>query len=101
MAGLTRRSFGLLAPGIMGLGVMSVASAAEDRFFDSAGVRIHYVEQGTGEPVVLIHGYTVDLKEQWVRPEYSRHSLLVSSDCARCSWTRAVREAARALRLWT
>ena len=66
MAGLTRRSFGLLAPGIMGLAVMSGASAAEDRFFDSAGVRIHYVEQGTGEPVVLIHGYTVDLKEQWV-----------------------------------
>ena len=66
MAGLTRRSFGLLAPGIMGLGVMSVASAADDRFFDSAGVRIHYVEQGTGEPVVLIHGYTVDLNEQWI-----------------------------------
>ena len=66
MAGLTRRSFGLLAPGIMGLGAMSGASAAEDRFFDSAGVRIHYIEQGAGEPVVLIHGYTVDLNEQWI-----------------------------------
>ena len=66
MAGLTRRSFGLLAPGIMGLGVMSVASAADDRFFDSAGVRIHYVEQGTGEPVFLIYGYTVNLNEQWI-----------------------------------
>ena len=66
MAGLTRPSFGLLAPGIMGLGAMSGARAAEDRFFESAGVRIHYVEQGTGEPVVLIHGYTVDLNEQWI-----------------------------------
>ncbi len=66
MAGLTRRRFGLLAPAIMGLGMMSGASAAEDRFFDSAGVRIHYIEQGAGEPVVLIHGYTVDLQEQWI-----------------------------------
>lgn len=29
---------------------------AQDRFFDSNGVRIRYVEQGSGDPVVLIHG---------------------------------------------
>ena len=50
MAGLTRRSFGLLAPGIMGWDDVR-RDAAEDRFFDSAGVRIDYVEQGAGEPV--------------------------------------------------
>lgn len=35
----------------------------QDRFFDSDGVKIHYLEQGTGEPVVLLHGRgnTVDL----------------------------------------
>src|SRR5689334_14753679 len=36
-------------------------------FFDSAGVRIRYVEGGTGEPVVLVHSYTGDLEDQWVR----------------------------------
>ena len=35
----------------------------QDKFFDSDGVKIHYVEQGMGEPVVLLHGRgnTVDL----------------------------------------
>jgi pimeloyl-ACP methyl ester carboxylesterase len=28
----------------------------EDKFFDSNGVRIRYVEAGRGEPVVLVHG---------------------------------------------
>ena len=31
-------------------------SAARDGFFDSNGVRIHYLVQGSGEPVLLIHG---------------------------------------------
>jgi pimeloyl-ACP methyl ester carboxylesterase len=34
----------------------NLAVAQEDRFFDSKGVRIRYVEQGEGEPVVLLHG---------------------------------------------
>ena len=29
---------------------------AQDSFFDSNGVRLRYVEQGTGTPVVLLHG---------------------------------------------
>ena len=34
------------------------ATAPPDQFFDSAGVRIRYVEQGSGTPIVLMHGYT-------------------------------------------
>ena len=30
---------------------------AQDKFFDAAGVRLRYLEQGAGEPVVLVHGY--------------------------------------------
>jgi pimeloyl-ACP methyl ester carboxylesterase len=37
-----------------------------DRYFDSAGVRLRYVERGQGEPVVLVHSYTSSLDEQWV-----------------------------------
>jgi len=38
-----------------------------NRFFDSAGARIRYVEQGDGEPVVLVHSYAGDLDTQWVK----------------------------------
>jgi pimeloyl-ACP methyl ester carboxylesterase len=37
------------------------------RFLDSAGVRIHYVAEGAGEPVVLIHGYISDLWKAWLQ----------------------------------
>jgi pimeloyl-ACP methyl ester carboxylesterase len=39
-----------------------------DEYFDSAGVRVRYVERGRGEPVVLVHSYTSDLEDQWVKP---------------------------------
>lgn len=44
------------------------ALRAEDQYFDAAGVRIHYAVQGTGEPVLLIHGFAVNIDRQWVRP---------------------------------
>ena len=39
----------------------------QDRMFDSAGVSTRYVDHGTGEPVVLLHGRgnTIDL---WLQP---------------------------------
>jgi pimeloyl-ACP methyl ester carboxylesterase len=30
---------------------------AQDKYFDAGGIRLRYVEQGAGEPVVLVHGY--------------------------------------------
>src|SRR3954454_21431938 len=98
MTDITRRSFGLLAPGLV---AASRVGAAEDRSFDSAGVRIHYIEQGAGEPVVLIHGYTVELKEQWITTGvFPALAASLSSDCARRAGARALGQAARALRLW-
>lgn len=38
----------------------------EDRYFDSAGVPIRYVEAGRGEPVLLLHGFSSSLDEGWV-----------------------------------
>ena len=43
-------------------------TAAELSYFDSAGVRIRYIDEGAGEPVVLVHGFTADLSLQWVGP---------------------------------
>jgi pimeloyl-ACP methyl ester carboxylesterase len=36
--------------------------------FDAKGVKIHYVEQGTGEPVVLVHGYCASAYLNWQLP---------------------------------
>ncbi len=37
-----------------------------DQYFDSNGVRIRYVEAGQGEPVILVHGYTSRIEDQWI-----------------------------------
>ena len=48
---------------------MCAAEAAKDRFFESNGVTIHYVEQGVGEEVVvLLHGFSSSAEESYVRP---------------------------------
>jgi pimeloyl-ACP methyl ester carboxylesterase len=41
---------------------------AEEGFFDAKGVKIHYVIHGKGEPVVLIHGFAIDIAMQWDYP---------------------------------
>src|SRR5262249_9802866 len=46
----------------------SRARGAEDLFFDSNGVRIHYTDEGQGEPVLLIHGFTADIEMNWSVP---------------------------------
>jgi pimeloyl-ACP methyl ester carboxylesterase len=40
--------------------------SAQDQFFDSNGVRIRYIEQGSGPPVVLLHGFSGSLDTGWV-----------------------------------
>jgi len=44
---------------------LAYGQATQDKFFDSNGVRIRYVEQGAGEPVVLVHGYISSAEEAW------------------------------------
>ncbi|MBI3838057.1 MAG: alpha/beta fold hydrolase, partial [Planctomycetia bacterium] len=41
---------------------------ALDDFFDSNGVKIHYIVEGQGESVVLIHGFTASIQPQWGLP---------------------------------
>ena len=41
-------------------------AAPPDQFFDSAGVQIRYVEQGSGAPIVLMHGYTGTLDRHFL-----------------------------------
>lgn len=37
-------------------------------FFDANGVRIHYTDEGDGEPVVLVHGFAVNADLNWRLP---------------------------------
>ena len=48
--------------------LLAAGRGAEDRFFDSGGVKIRYVVEGKGEPVLLIHGYTARLETNWQLP---------------------------------
>ena len=44
---------------------VEIQAAQSGRYFSSAGVRIHYVDHGQGEPVVLMHGLNDDLGSAW------------------------------------
>ena len=46
--------------------LMPALASAQDKLFDSHGVQIRYIDQGAGEPVVLIHGYTSNIERAWI-----------------------------------
>jgi len=50
------------------LAALPTAQVAQDKFFDSHGVQIRYVEQGAGDPILLIHGYTRSIETNWIDP---------------------------------
>jgi len=57
-----------------------------DGFFDSKGVNIHYVTAGTGPPVILVHGWSMDLKQNWIdsliMEELAQHNYYaIAMDC--------------------
>jgi pimeloyl-ACP methyl ester carboxylesterase len=58
---------------------------AEDKSFDSKGVKIHYVVEGKGEPVVLIHGFAADVVTNWRLPrimqELAKDYQVIALDC--------------------
>ena len=46
----------IAAIAILGVLLLPVTAFAQDKFFDSNGVRIRYVEQGSGDAIILLHG---------------------------------------------
>jgi pimeloyl-ACP methyl ester carboxylesterase len=65
--------------------VVFALAAAHAEDFVSKGVKLHYVVEGKGPPVVLIHGLTADLGFQWVDPgivkELAKDYRVVALDC--------------------
>jgi pimeloyl-ACP methyl ester carboxylesterase len=41
--------------------------------FDSDGVEIAYIDEGTGDPVILVHGFASNITFNWVDPGWVRH----------------------------
>lgn len=59
MRGSTRLLF------VVAICIFSAPMFAQERFFDSDGVNIRYVERGVGEPVVLVHGIMGTVENNW------------------------------------
>ncbi len=61
------------------------APPLKEPYFDSNGVKIHYVVRGKpdGEPVLLIHGFTVDIDRQWapVLKALAKDHKVIAMDC--------------------
>lgn len=57
---------------------------AQDKFFDSKGLQIHYLEQGAGEPIVLVHGRGGTL-QSWINngvlPNLAGDYRVIALDC--------------------
>jgi len=46
--------------------VAPLLAAPQGKVFDSAGTRVHYLEEGQGQTVVLLHGYASNANA-WIR----------------------------------
>jgi len=73
----------LVFPWVFGRPSSSMA-APESQFFDARGVRIHYLLEGTGDPVVLIHGLDSSAQMNWQLPgiiaALARHHQVIALD---------------------
>ena len=45
-----------------------ITDRVEGDYFESDGIRIHYTDEGDGEPVVLLHGFAVHADLNWRKP---------------------------------
>lgn len=68
---------------VLGLALLPAIGLAQGQFFDSNGVRIRYSDQGSGDPIVLIHGGGGSL-EVWldsgVLPNLARDHRVIALD---------------------
>jgi len=57
---------GLVLVGLLLAGIGAETQAPVDKWFDSNGIRLRYIDSGSGVPIILIHGYTRFLESNWV-----------------------------------
>lgn len=75
----------LLALSLLICGLSAAPKPRDGYFKTSDGIKIHYVIQGKGSPVVLIHGYTGSAYGNWFRngiaDALSKNHMVVAIDC--------------------
>lgn len=59
-----------------------ISAFAEDAYFTSGGVKLHYAVQGQGEPVMLIHGFAVNIQMNWagLQPALAQNYQVIALD---------------------
>lgn len=62
----------LVASLLLGALVLQPAANGGPMILVSAGTKIAYTDEGKGEPVILIHGFTANSKVQWQLPGIAR-----------------------------
>ena len=65
---MSARIIGMLTACILAAAVASPAQQGVAESFDSNGVPIHFVDRGSGVPVVLLHGFTGSYARHWEAP---------------------------------
>jgi pimeloyl-ACP methyl ester carboxylesterase len=45
-----------------------ITDRVEGHYFESGGVRLHFTDEGSGPPVVLLHGFAVNADLNWRLP---------------------------------
>ena len=60
-----RVAMSLLAVLCVPSGLVGQETGSAERFFDSDGVRIRYLDHGEGEAVVLLHGFALSAEVNW------------------------------------
>lgn len=55
---------------------LAFTARADEGTFDSAGVKIAYLDEGKGEAVVLLHGFAGSAEETWTKVPYARTQFL-------------------------
>lgn len=68
MKRIMRKSLTAVSLGLVMLGAGVRAQSFQDTSFESNGIRIRYIEAGSGTPVVLVHGYSRFLESNWINP---------------------------------
>jgi len=79
-----RRSFLLFVlSAVVSAPQVQAQTPVEDKYFDSKGVKIRYVDVGRGEPVVLIHGFSSSLDANWSKTieALAKDFRVVAFDC--------------------
>lgn len=53
---------------LLSLALPSASAQRTEHFLDSDGVRLRYLVQGSGTPVVLLHGFALSAEMNWIGP---------------------------------